>query len=440
MGLIVVSDKCYNVGMKSYSMRIIDGLLVRKLAGAGAVWLKGPKWCGKTTTCEQIAKSAVYMADPKKRSLNLELAETAIDELLMGEAPRLLDEWQDAPQLWDAVRGFVDHAEGVGHFILTGSAVPPDDDKISHTGTGRISPLLMRPMSLWESRESSGSVSLGALFEGGDFKVAKCKDRTLREMAFIVCRGGWPLAVGQAGEIALDRAFDYYRAVVNTDITRADGKIRDPQRVARLMRSYARLQGTQSNLSAIKEDMAANDSSTLDEDTVASYLSALRKIFVVEDMTAWSPKLRLKSVIRTSDTRYFIDPSIAAAALDVGPEDLMEDLRTYGMLFETMAVRDLRVYADALLGSVDHYHDASGLECDAIVHTRHGKYGLVEIKLGGETLVEKGAASLLKLANVIDCEKMKQPSFLMVVTATGDCAYRRAKDGVIVCPLGCLKP
>jgi len=418
----------------------MDELLVRKLSGTGAVWLKGPKWCGKTTTCEQIAKSAVYMADPKSRSRNLQLAETAIDELLKGDAPRLLDEWQDAPQLWDAVRGYVDHAEGTGHFILTGSAVPPDDDKISHSGTGRISPLLMRPMSLWESGESSGGVSLGALFEGSDFRAAKCDDRSLREMAFLVCRGGWPQAVGQTGEIALDRAFDYYKAVVNTDIARADGKIRDSQRVARLMRSYARLQGTQSNLSVIKEDMAANDSSTLDEDTVSSYLSALRKIFVVEDMTAWCPKLRLKSVIRTSDTRYFIDPSIAVAALDIGPNDLMDDLRTYGMLFETMVIRDLRVYADALLGSVDHYHDASGLECDAIVHTRHGKYGLVEVKLGGETLIEKGVASLLKLANVIDYEKAKHPSFLMVVTATGDYAYRRATDGVIVCPLGCLKP
>jgi len=425
--------------MKNYANRIVDALLARKLAGMGAVLLQGPKWCGKTTTCEQIAKSAVYMADPKKRTRNLQLAETAIDELLDGEAPRLLDEWQDAPQLWDAVRFRVDHADGEGLFILTGSAVPPRADEISHTGTGRIAPLLMRPMSLWESGESSGSVSLGALFAGEPFRPGTCEDRSLREMAHILCRGGWPKACAQEGEIALDRAFDYYRSIVNTDITRADGKIRNPRRVAMLMRSYARLQGTQSNLSAIKADMAANDSDSLNEDTVSSYLDALRKIFVVEDMPAWSPKLRLKSVIRTSDTRYFVDPSIAVAALDAGPEDLMGDLNTYGLLFETMAVRDLRVYADALMGSVDHYHDASGLECDAIVHTRHGKYGLVEIKLGGETLIDKGAASLVKLAATIDVEKMHAPSFLMVVTATGDCAYRRAEDGVIVCPLACLK-
>jgi len=375
----------------------------------------------------------------KKRTRNLQLAETAIDELLNGETPRLLDEWQDAPQLWDAVRFRVDHADGEGLFILTGSAVPPRADEISHTGTGRIAPLLMRPMSLWESGESSGSVSLGALFAGEPFRPGTCEDRSLREMAHILCRGGWPKACAQEGEIALDRAFDYYRSIVNTDITRADGKIRNPRRVAMLMRSYARLQGTQSNLSAIKADMAANDSDSLNEDTVSSYLDALRKIFVVEDMPAWSPKLRLKSVIRTSDTRYFVDPSIAVAALDAGPEDLMGDLNTYGLLFETMAVRDLRVYADALMGSVDHYHDASGLECDAIVHTRHGKYGLVEIKLGGETLIDKGAATLVKLAATIDVEKMHAPSFLMVVTATGDCAYRRAEDGVIVCPLACLK-
>jgi len=425
--------------MKNYANRIVDALLARKLAGMGAVLLQGPKWCGKTTTCEQIAKSAVYMADPKKRTRNLQLAEMAIGELLDGEAPRLLDEWQDAPQLWDAVRFRVDHSDGEGLFILTGSAVPPRADKISHTGTGRIAPLLMRPMSLWESGESSGSVSLGALFAGESFRTGACEDRSLREMAHILCRGGWPKACAQKGEIALDRAFDYYRSIVNTDIARADGKIRNPRRVAMLMRSYARLQGTQSNLSAIKADMAANDSDSLDEDTVSSYLDALRKIFVVEDMPAWSPKLRLKSVIRTSDTRYFVDPSIAVAALDAGPEDLMGDLNTYGLIFETMAVRDLRVYADALMGSVDHYHDASGLECDAIVHTRHGRYGLVEIKLGGETLIDKGAASLVKLASTIDVEKMHAPSFLMVVTATGDCAYRRAEDGVIVCPLACLK-
>ena len=425
--------------MKNYSNRIIDALLARKLAGMGAVLLQGPKWCGKTTTCEQIAKSAVYMADPKNRKSNLQLAETAIDELLKGESPHLLDEWQDAPQLWDAVRHHVDHADECGLFILTGSAVPPKADAISHTGTGRIAPLLMRPMSLWESGESSGTVSMGALFAGESFEPKKCVDRSLREMAYIACRGGWPKAVSQSGEIALDRAFDYYNAVVNADVARADGKVRNPRRVAMLMRSYARLQGTQSNLSAIKADMAANDSDALDEDTVASYLDALRKIFVVEDMPAWSPKLRLKSVIRTSDTRYFIDPSIAVAALDAGPDDLMNDLNTFGLIFETMAIRDLRVYADALLGRVDHYHDASGLECDAIVHTRHGKFGLVEIKLGGETLIGKGAASLVKLANTIDVEKVGAPSFLMVVTATGDAAYKRTEDGVIVCPLACLR-
>lgn len=425
--------------MKTYYTRIADALMERELSGIGAVLLQGPKWCGKTTTCERFARSVVYLADPKKRKNYLQLAQTDIGELLKGENPRLIDEWQDAPQFWDAIRYYVDHNDGEGLFILTGSAVPPDTDSMSHSGTGRISTLTMRPMSLWESGESSGGVSLGDLLSGKEFKAVACTERSLSEMAYLVCRGGWPKAVIQGGERALDHAFRYYRAVCNVDISRVDGVKRDPARVKRLMRSYARLQGTQSNLSVIKADIANNDSESLDEDTVASYLEALRKIFVIEDMPAWSPKLRLKSTIRTSDTRYFIDPSIAAAALGAGPGNLMDDLATFGFLFETMVMRDLRAYADALLGEVDHYHDSSGLECDAIVHTRGGAYGLVEVKLGGETLIESGAESLKKLAERLDTSKTREPVFLMVVTATGDYAYRRT-DGVVVCPISCLKP
>ena len=378
------------------------------------------------------------MANPRKRKSYLQLAETDIEKLLEGDSPHLIDEWQDAPQIWDAVRYYVDQNQNPGLILLTGSSVPPDPSLISHSGTGRISSLTMRPMSLWESKESSGGVSLADLFRGQEFKAASCPDRTLTEVAYLLCRGGWPQAVAQKGDIALDHAFRYYKAVCNIDISRVDGVRRDPARVRRLMRSYARLQGTQSNLSVIKSDIIANDSESFDEDTVSSYLEALRKIFVIEDMTAWSPKLRLKSVIRTSDTRYFIDPSIAAAALRAGPEDLMDDLPTFGLLFETMAVRDLRVYADALYGEVDHYHDASGLECDAVVHTRNGSYGLVEIKLGGETLIDSGAETLKKLSGRLDTSKMREPSFLMVLTAVGDFAYRR-KDGVIVCPISALK-
>ena len=298
----------------------------------------------------------------------------------------------------------------------------------------------MRPMSLWESGESSGSVGLSALFAGKTFTSGAAPDRSLRETAWLVCRGGWPRAVLQKGARALRRAFDYYDAVVNVDIQRADGTIRDPERVKRLMRSYARLQGTQSGLKAIKSDMSANDAGSLDEDTVASYVKALKKIFVVEDMPAWCPNLRNRSVIRTSDTRYFTDPSIAVAALGASPDDLMNDLGTFGYIFETMAARDLRCYAEALDGTVYHYHDGSGLECDAVVHLRDGSYGLVEVKLGGETLIEAGAKTLKDLAGKIDTTRMPPPSFRMVVVAEGDIAYRRPEDGILVCPLSTLRP
>ena len=426
--------------MKHYLPRVSDTIIAEELAGMGAVLVQGAKWCGKTTSCEQFAKSALYMADPKKRSSYLQMAEADISELLIGERPRLIDEWQDAPQFWDAVRFQVDHEDDCGLFILTGSAVPPASDKISHTGTGRIARVTMRPMCLWESGESSGCVSLKSLFAGDAFTAGKAIDRSLRETAALVCRGGWPRAVLQGGSRALRRAFDYYDSVVNVDIQRADGTIRDPERVKRLMRSYARLQGTQSGLKAIRLDMAANDAGTFDEDTVASYVKALKKIFVVEDMPAWCPNLRNKAVVRTSDTRYFTDPSIAVAALGAGPQDLMNDLNTYGFLFETMAVRDLRCCAEALDGTVYHYHDGSGLECDAVIHLRNGTYGLVEVKLGGETLIDAGAATLLRLAGKIDTTKMPPPSFLMVLTATGEYAYRRPGDGIVVCPISALKP
>lgn len=426
--------------MKTYFNRICDAILAEELAGMGAVLLQGPKWCGKTTTCVQLAKSVLYMNDPKRRSQYLQMAESDITELMAGERPRLIDEWQDAPQFWDAVRYYVDHEDGCGQFILTGSAVPPDGADMSHTGTGRIAEVTMRPMSLWESKESAGSVSLGALFGGQKFTGARGLDYSLRDMAYLLCRGGWPQAVQQTGARALRRAFNYYDAVVKSDIKRADKSIQDPERVRRLMRSYARLQGTQSGLKAIKLDMRANDSETLDEDTVSTYIKALKKIFVVEDMSAWSPNLRNKAVIRTSDTRYFTDPSIAVAALGAGPQNLMNDLRTFGYLFETMAVRDLRCYAQALDGWVSHYHDGSGLECDAVIHLRDGAYGLVEVKLGGNTLIAEGARNLDALSRKIDMTRMSAPAFRMVLVANGEFAYCRKEDGIIVCPISALRP
>ena len=425
---------------EKYSKRIADDLLADRLEGAGAVLVEGAKWCGKTTTCEQIAKSVLYMGDPDSKKKNLQLAEINVKGLLEGDSPRLIDEWQEFPRFWDAVRFQVDHRAGFGHFILTGSSVPPDTSEISHSGTGRISRMTMRPMTLWESGDSCGSVSLAALLHGDDLNEGECEQLDLQRVAYLVCRGGWPQAIGQRERIALMRSFDYYDAVVNVDISRVDKIPRDPERVTRLMRSYARLQGTQSNLSAIRLDMKEHDTRGLDEDTIYSYVNALKKIFVVEDMPAWCPNLLSKAVVRTSDTRYFTDPSIASAALGLGPGDLMNDLRSFGRLFEVMAVRDLRVYAEASCGTVSHYLDKNGLECDAVVHLRNGTYGLVEIKLGGDTLIEEGAATLNRLAKIVDTTRMKAPSFKMVLTAVGEVVYRRKEDGVIVCPIGCLRP
>ena len=423
--------------MKDYKKRIADILLSRKLEGMGAVLIEGAKWCGKTTTAEQIAKSILYIADPEKKAQYLEMAEISPRSLLTGEAPRLIDEWQLAPKLWDAVRFEVDHRDELGQFILTGSAVPPDTREISHSGTGRFARLKMRPMSLFESGESSGGISLTELFRSSS-EISGENGISFEHLAFLICRGGWPRAVGMRESIALDQAFDYCDAIMNSDISRVDNVSRDSGRTHRLMRAYARHQGTQASCSVIKADMAANDNASLDDNTLYSYISALKKIFVIEDMEAWNPNLRSKTAIRTADTRYFVDPSIAAAVLGLGPDDLLNDLNTFGLLFETMCIRDLRVYADAINGQVYHYRDASGLECDAVIHLRNGKYGLIEIKLGGEKLIEEGASVLKKLEEKIVSSKMNMPAFKMVLTGTGDYAYRR-RDGILVVPIGCLK-
>ena len=422
---------------EQYKSRIVDGLLQRKLKGKGAVLIEGAKWCGKTSTAEQAAGSVLYLADPKKVDQNILMASESPDILLDGPTPRLLDEWQLAPRLWDAVRFEVDHRGGMGQFILTGSAVPAKRDEIHHTGTGRFARLLMRPMSLWESGDSNGIISLQTLFGRPD-KIAAVNPLDIKRLAWVTCRGGWPLATTIDKEVALDQAFDYYDAVVNSDIQRADGVSRNPERVKRLMRSYARNMATQASLATLCADMKANDKENLDENTVFSYLNALRSIFVVEDMPAWNPNLRSKTSIRTTETRYFVDPSIATASLGIGPDDLLNDLNTFGLFFETLCVRDLRVFAQALDGEVFHYRDSSGLECDSVVHLRNGSYGLVEIKLGGDKLIEEGAATLKSLAKKIDTTRMKEPSFLMVLTGTTSYAYRR-EDGIYVVPIGCLK-
>lgn len=426
--------------MDGYRHRIMDSLLAKKLQAKGAVLIEGPKWCGKTTTAEEIAVSKVLLAKTDAKEQFKRLLEIDSDTALSGEAPMLIDEWQTVPKLWDAVRYTVDHRRKMGQFILTGSAVPDKDaeKEREHSGTGRFAWLTMRPMTLSESGESNDSVSLADLFAAPE-KLFGRNSLKLQDIAFLICRGGWPMAVGLPEEAALEQAFDYYDAVTKEDVTRVDGVKRASERVRRLMRAYARHQGTQASIATLREDLKNNDTATLDDDTIVSYLEALRKIFVVEDMPAWNPNIRSKTAIRTADTRYFVDPSIATAALGMGPADLVNDLNTMGFFFETMCVRDLRVYAEALNGKVYHYRDKSGLECDAVVHLRNGQYGLIEIKLGGQSLIDDGVRTLNSLAAQVDTSRMKAPAFKMVLTATGEYAYRRSEDGIYIVPVGCLK-
>lgn len=422
----------------NYKPRIADKLLERKLRGKGAVLLEGAKWCGKTTTAEQLARSVLFMSEAGKLEQNIQMARLDPQLLLRGEKPRLIDEWQVAPELWDSIRHIADHSHELGLYILTGSSVPADMSHVIHSGTGRFGWLRMRPMSLWESGDSTGEVSLGNLFNKKEEYSGGISTLSLERVAFLTCRGGWPLAVDMDEDIALEQAFDYIDAVVRRDISMTDGVQRNPERAMRLLRSYARHQGTQASNTVIRDDLAANETEQFDAETVASYIKALQRIFVVEETEAWNPNLRSKTAIRSANTRYFTDPSIATAALGLGPIDLMNDLNTFGLLFETLCMRDLKVYAEANIGKIYHYRDKNGLECDAVVHLRDGRYGLIEIKLGGDKLIDEGAETLKKLTQRIDTTKMKEPSFLMVLTANGDYAYRRA-DGVLVVPVGALR-
>jgi hypothetical protein len=424
--------------MKDYRPRVADKMLALMLEAMGAVLIEGAKYCGKTTMAAQQAASALYMADPDTKTQNMAMVRTNIKRLLAGDVPRLIDEWQLAPQFFDAVRGEVDKRDEEGQFILTGSAVPPDDSDIFHSGAGRIGWLRLRTMSLWESGDSSGDVSLGRLFDNSN-EVDGVSSITLDRLAYLTCRGGWPRGVTKKNEqAALLQVKEYFEAVTRSDISRVDNIQRDSELAKRIMRSYARLQGAQASAGTILADIKVNEDDTISENTIYSYLKALKKIFVIEDSHAWNPNLRSKTAIRTSDTRYFADPSIATTALGMGPNDLINDLNTFGLFFETLCVRDLRVYADALDGTVYHYRDKNGLECDAVVHLRNGKYGLIEVKLGGDDLINEGAASLKKLSQSIDTERMNKPSFMMVLTGVGEYAYKR-DDGVLVVPIGTLK-
>lgn len=423
---------------KKYKRRVVDQLLAERLEEVGAVLIEGPKWCGKTTTALQQARSTVMLANPEVLLQSKSMIATSASHLLSGLVPRLFDEWQTLPELWDNIRYEVDARNEEGQFILTGSAVPVESDKIMHTGTGRFAWITMRPMSLWESEESTGDVSLQALFDG-DLAIQGENRHRLEDIAFMLCRGGWPSALGRSTRAALRVASDYYDAVIKTDFVRVDNTLRNQNRSRMLLRSLARLQGTQTSIGVIRQDMLSNDDNTLAENTVASYIEALRKIFIVEDMPAWSTNLRSKTVIRTSPTRYFVDPSIAVAAMGISSKDLISDLKTFGFLFEAMAIRDLRVYADALDAKVYHYRDKDELECDVVMELRNGRYALIEIKLGGQENVNMAAHQLQQLASKIDTARVGEPAFRMVLTAVGDKAFQM-QDGTLVVPIGCLKP
>lgn len=367
---------------------------------------------------------------------SLQMMDLSPITLLEGDTPRLIDEWQTIPPLWDTIRSEVDRRGDFSQFILTGSSVLPNAESTIHSGTGRFARIKMRPMSLLESGESTGSVSLTKLFEGEPLKP-QVNQKGLEDIAYYTCRGGWPQATLLEGEIALDQALDYFDSVVERDIQRVDGVKRNADRSRLLLRSYARHISQQVSYATIKADMLSNDSQTLDEDTVADYIKALKRLFVIEDLEAWNPNIRSKAAIRTSDTRHFVDPSIGTAALGLGPKDLMNDLESFGLFFEDLAVRDLRIFADLLDGRLYHYRDSSGLECDTVLHRRNGTYALIEIKLGGEKAIEEAADSMKQLAETIDHTRMPQPAFLMVLTAVGPYAYRRP-DGVFVVPITCL--
>ena len=422
--------------MKEYYQRVSDKVLLEHLESKGAVLIEGAKWCGKTTSAKHIAKSVIEMDRPDMTAQYQQMARINPSNLLEGEVPHLIDEWQIATNIWNAVRYEVDQRGEFGQFILTGSSVPAALDESMHTGTGRIVRMQMRPMSLFESKDSTGQVSLMDLFNKKD--ISTVDNHSIDEIAFLICRGGWPAALNHGKKVALKQAFDYYDAVVNDDISRVDRVKRDSERTKRILKSYARNVATQASLETIRSDVISNDVETFDKEALYGYLNALKRIFVIEDSPAWNPNLRSKTAIRTSDTRYFVDPSIAVAALGLGPTDLVNNLELMGLIFENLCVRDLRIYADASDGSVYHYRDKTGLECDAVIHLRNGSYGLVEVKLGGDQSINEGAESLLKLTSKIDTEKMKKPAFLMVLCGVAPFAYKR-EDGVFVVPITCLK-
>lgn len=420
--------------MISYKERIADVILQKKLRLKGAVLIQGAKWIGKTTTAKQKANSVIDMTEDNNRQLAM------LDpvNLLDKDTPVLIDEWQLVPSLWDRVRSEVDRRGERGQFILTGSASPVDKSQYSHSGIGRITRMTMRPMTLYESGDSSGSVSLSSLFTPGH-KVFSETDVNIRKIAYLISRGGWPEAIGQNEDDSLEVARDYVEGLIESDLDKAMDMVTDKTITRALLISYARNIGTQVKYEEIRKDISKNELDTIGITTVYKYINSLKTIFIIEDAECWSPKLRSRTVTRTTDTRYFVDPSIAVAVRRLGPEDLINDLETMGFLFENLVIRDLRVYAESMDGEVYHYRDRGNDECDAVIHLHDGRYGLVEVKLGDGNLVENGARSLKRVEAKIDTTRMNPPSFKMIIVGVGKYAYLR-EDGIYVVPITCLKP
>ena len=420
-----------------YYQRLIEQEIALKLKTSGAVVVAGPKFCGKTTTCMLYQKSFVKLNTKQA----IAMARMNPKAVLVGENPRLIDEWQKAPDIWNQVKDDLDYNYQFGKYILTGSSTPADKTEIHHSGAGRIAPLRMRPLTLWESKESKGTVSLKDLFDGGgNFPWDMNADFTLEDVAFFVCRGGWPIAVLSPKEIALEITKNYYNGLfVFEDSENERFRNKKPEVMRMILRSYARNISSEAAVSTIISDIRQSNERTMDTKTYDDYMEALKDIYIIEDMNAWNPNIRSKTSIRSTPTRHFVDTSIACRCLGVNPNDLMKDLESFGLFFEDFAVRDLRVYAGCLGGVVTHYRDNAGLECDAVVHLEDGRWGGIEIKLGGDDLIDDGAKSLKTLRDKIVAKSdEKAPSFLLVLTAVGG-AYKR-DDGVFVAPINLLKP
>ena len=420
-----------------YYERLIEKRIERKLKSSGAVLVAGPKFCGKTTTCMLYQNS--YIKLNTKQSIAI--ARLNPKGVLIGEQPRLIDEWQKAPDIWNHIKDDLDFDYQFGKYILTGSSTPADKTDVHHSGAGRIAPLLMRPMTLWESKESNGKVSLASLFEGGtDYPLDMNSEFTLEDVAFLLCRGGWPIAVQAPRDIALEITKNYYGGLfIFEDSENERFRNKKPEVLRMILRSYARNISTEAAVSTIISDIRQSNERSMDTKTYDDYMEALKDLYIIEDMEAWNPNIRSKTSIRSTPTRHFVDTSIACRSLGVNPPDLMNDLESFGLFFEDFAVRDLRVYADSLGGEVKHYRDNSGLECDAVVHLEDGRWGGIEIKLGGDDLINDGAESLKRLRDkIVQKSDEKAPSFLLVLTAVG-AAYKRG-DGVCVAPINMLKP